>query len=187
MGLLPYTNYTIHIRAEGIFNGDSLQGAVVEEVLIRTNITNPTAVRNLQAVAVSPLSIQVTWLPPMSPNGPISNYIVFYMEGNTAQPSGNIQNINYTQETTSDVQTDYIISSLMPYMNYTIQVQAVITESPYILTGSVDDEIVQRTNSAIPQVLPTAGPTLLPLAGPTHETITILIPDPLQIQTGRVM
>ena len=184
--LTAYTNYSILIRAIGVFNGDLLQGAVVEEILIRTNITNPTAVRDLRAVALSPQSIQVTWLPPVSPNGPISNYIVFYMEGSTARTSGNIQNDNYMQENTSDVQTEYTITGLSPYTNYTIQVQTVITESPYVLKGAIEDEIVQRTNSTVPP-LPTTAPTVVPPVDPTHETINIFIPDPRQIQTGRVV
>ena len=184
--LKPYTNYTIHIRAVGVFNGQLLQEAVVEEVLVRTNITNPKAVRELRAVALSPQSIQVTWLPPLSPYGPISNYIVFYKVGSTAQPSGNIQSVNCMQENTSDVHTEHIITGLTPYTNYTIHVQTVITEPPYVLRGAIADDIVQRTNSTIPPI-PTVCPNVLPPVEPTHETIGILIPDPLQIQTGHVM
>ena len=55
-----------------------------------------------------------------------------------------------------------------------------------MLVGAIEDEIVQRTNSTIPP-LPTTAPTVLPAGDPTHETITIFIPDPLQIQSGRVM
>ena len=185
-GLMPYTNYAIHIRAVGVFNGQLLHEAVVEQVLVRTNITNPTAVRDLRAVALSPQSIKVTWLPPVSPNGPISNYIVFYKEGSVAQRSGKIKSVNYRHESTSDVQTEYIITGLTPYTNYTIHVQTVITESPYVLTGAIDDEIVQRTNSSVPPV-PTVRPNIFPPAEPTHETIGIHIPDPLQIRTGHVM
>lgn len=183
-GLMPFTNYTVHIRAVG--DNPSLQGAVLEEIRMRTNITNPTPIRDLRAVALSSESIKVTWSPPEAPNGPISHYIVYYAAGSIAQTSGIISNTDYKEQRTPDARSEIDIAGLIPYTNYTFQVEPVVTEMPYVLTGPIEKEIVRRTNSTVPPT-PTTGPTQSTIAEPTHETINVLIPDPLQIQTGRVM
>lgn len=178
--LPPFTNYTVHVQAIG--NPDLL-GAVIEEVLVRTNITNPSAIRNLQISATSSSSLLVTWDPPANPNGPISHYIVYYREGETAQ-TGRISSAGYrTIETT---QTMAVIEELDKFTNYTIHVQAFVTEIPYVLEGAIEAENVERTHSDLPDNPPTP-PDDVVTSEPTHEFLQILIPEPSQIDTGRIM
>ena len=175
----PFTNYTVHVRAIGNLN---LQGSVVEEILVRTNITNPSAVVNLTAEAISSTKIRVTWNAPTKPNGPISHYVVYYLEGSTPQ-TGNISSFGYTQLTTTG--TMFTIQQLDPYTYYQIHVQPFVTETPYVLDGMIDNETMSRTFSAVPDFTPTPGQVIT--AEPTHSVIHILIPNPMQINTGQVM
>ncbi len=175
----PFTNYTVHVRAIG---NPNLQGSVVEEILVRTNITNPSAVVNLTAEAISSTEIRVTWNPPTKPNGPISHYVVYYLKGSTPQ-TGTISSSGYAQLTTTG--TMFTIKKLNPFTYYQIHVQPFVTEMPYVLDGMIDNETMSRTFSAVPDFTPTPGQVIT--AEPTHETIHILIPNPMQINTGQVM
>ena len=76
------------------------------------------------------------------------------------------------------------IPNLIPYTNYTIHVQAVVPDGRVELLGSIDEEIVQRTNSTSDDT-----PTSIDIVEVTtsSQTITINIPPPSQIDTGRVM
>ena len=49
------------------------------------NDVEPTAVTNLAAVATDFESILVTWDLPLFPNGPISHYILYYIESDEVQ------------------------------------------------------------------------------------------------------
>ena len=76
--------------------------------------------------------------------------------------------------------TNYEITGLTPYTNYTIHVRAIGQDD---LRGDVDVEILQRTNSTI-QVVPLPPD---PTQGLSSNMITILLPDPDQVTTGLVM
>ena len=76
--------------------------------------------------------------------------------------------------------TNFEITGLMPYTNYTIHVRAIGQGN---LLGDIDEEILQRTNSTIQLVTTSDGPT----PAPTANTITIHLPDPSQVETGLVM
>ncbi len=175
----PFTNYTVHVRAIG---NPNLQGSVMEEILVRTNITNPSAVVNLTAEGSSSTEIIVTWNPPTKPNGPISHYVVYYTRGNTPQ-TGTISSSGYEQQMTTG--TMFTIKQLNPFTYYQIHVQPFVTEMPYVLDGMIDIEIMNRTFSAVPDFTPTPGQ--IATSEPTHEVIHVLIPDPMQINTGQVM
>ena len=177
--LTPFTNYTVHVKAIG---NPNLQGSVIREVIVRTNISNPTAVLNLNAQAISSSEIRVSWNPPSQPNGPISHYVIYYNEGRNEQ-TGSISSDGYISQTTSN--TVFTIPQLDPFTYYQIHVQPFVTEIPYVLEGAIDEEIVMRTYSDIPDFTPTPGQvTTAPV---THDTIPILIPDPDQITTGLVV
>ena len=180
MNLLPYSNYTIHVQAIG---SPDLLGAVTKEVLVRTNITNPTAIQELETTTLSSSSIEVTWNPPAKPNGPISHYIVYFRENRTAQ-TGNITSDGYSRIETT--QTMANIENLDPYRYYAIHVQAYVTTRLYVLQGAIAVENVQRTYSDIPRIPPTHLPDVTSIQ-PTLEVIQLLIPNPLQIETGRVV
>ncbi len=139
----PFTNYTVHVRAIG---NPNLQGSVVEEILVRTNITNPSAVVNLTADAISSTEIRVTWNPPTKPNGPISHYVVYYLEGSSPQ-TGTISSSGYTRLMTTG--TMFTIQQLDPFTYYQIHVQPIVAETPYVLEGTIDTEIGMKTFSGI--------------------------------------
>ncbi|XP_064385915.1 uncharacterized protein LOC135334596 isoform X5 [Halichondria panicea] len=147
MNLDPFTNYTVHVRAIG---NPNLQGSVVEEILVRTNITNPSAVVNLTVEANLSTEIIVTWNPPTKPNGPISHYVVYYTKGSTPQ-TGTISSSGYAQLTTTGTMVS--IRQLDPFTYYQIHVQPFVTEIPYVLEGTIGTEIVMRTFSASCPVL----------------------------------
>ena len=141
--------------------------------------TAPTAVTNLIAVATSNQSIRVSWDLPLFPNGPILYYDLFYRASDTPQQPPNIMsNSSYTERMVTNA-TSYEIPGLIPYTNYTIHVRAIGDN----LGGDVDEEILQRTNSTTQVVMAPPGPT----QEPSSNMITILLPDPDQVQTGLVM
>ena len=76
--------------------------------------------------------------------------------------------------------TNYEITGLIPYTNYTIHVLAIGQDN---LAGDVDVEILQRTNSTTQVVMAPPGST----QEPSSNMITILLPDPDQVETGLVM
>ena len=63
-----------------------------------------------------------------------------------------------------------VISSLKPYTNYTIFVQAIGGTG---LTGTVDMEIIHRTNSTVP---PAVVVPVLPTLAPNSDTIQYNLP-----------
>ena len=142
--------------------------------------TAPTAVTNLMAVATSNQSIRVFWYLPLFPNGPISHYNLSYRQSDTPQQSPNIMsNSSYTERMVMDA-TNFEITGLTPFRDYTIHVRAIGENN---LGGDVDEEILQRTNSTTQDVPTPTGAT----QGPSSNMITILLPDPDQVQTGLVM
>jgi len=141
--------------------------------------TEPTAVTNLIAVATSNQSIQVSWHLPVFPNGPTLHYNLFYQASDTPQNPPNVRSDGYTVIVGINT-TNFEITGLMPYTNYTIHVRAIGQGN---LLGDIDEEILQRTNSTIQLVMISDGPT----PAPTTNTITIHLPDPSQVETGLVM
>ena len=142
--------------------------------------TEPTAVTNLMAVATSNQSIRVSWDLPLFPNGPILYYDLFYRASSTPQQPPNIMNdSSYTERMVTNA-TNYEITGLTPYTDYTIHVRAIGENN---LRGDVDEEILQRTNSTTQNLTTPTGPT----QGPSSNMITILLPNPDQVQTGLVM
>lgn len=81
------------------------------------------------------------------------------------------------------------IGSLIPYKNYTVHVQAVVT--PHLamqseLLGAIEEERLIQTHSAPDPDIPTPAVEVATV-NPTSDSIQILIGDPKQIDTGRVM
>ena len=101
---------------------------------------------NLTAVATSNQSIRASWDLPLYPNGPILYYKLFYRASNTPQQPPNIRSDGYLEILVVD--TEFEITGLTTYTNYTIHVLAIGQGD---LFGSIDTEIPQRTNS-IPRI-----------------------------------
>ena len=142
--------------------------------------TASTEVTNLTAVATSNQSIRVSWDLPLYPNGRILHYDLFYRASDIPQQPPNIMsNSSYTERMVMDG-INFEITGLTPYTNYTIHVRAIGENN---LRGDVDEEILQRTNSTTQDVPTPTGAT----QGPSSNMITILLPNPDQVQTGLVM
>ena len=144
--------------------------------------TEPTAVTNLTAVATSNQSIRVTWDLPVYPNAPVMHYNLYYRASDTPQQPPDIRSDGYTNIMVMN--TDIDITGLVPFTNYTIHVQAVGQGGQGSLLGSIDEEILQRTNSTT-QII--AVDTTTPTNEPTSVTINVRLPDPDQVETGPVM
>ena len=138
--------------------------------------TEPTMVTNLTAVATSNQSIRVTWDLPVYPNAPIMHYNLYYRASDTPQQPPDIRSDGYT-EIMDISSTEFEITGLMSYTNYTVHVRAIGQGN---LLGDIDEEILQPTKITIQVVDGTPQE-------PTSNTITILLPDPSQVETGRVM
>jgi hypothetical protein len=78
---------------------------------------------------------------------------------------------------------EFLISELPPYTNYTIHVQALGTNR---VLGDVE-EVMNRTHSTIPAAPLTPPVIATPLDPPSTTMATLIIADPTQIRTGRVM
>ena len=91
---------------------------------------------------------------------------------------------SYTERMVTNA-TNYEITGLTPYTNYTIHVRAIGRDDlgGDNLGGDVTMEILQRTNSTIQVVMAPPGPT----QEPSSNMITILLPDPDRVETGLVM
>ena len=118
---------------------------------------------------------------------------MYYRPGDVAR-TADISNKGFTAVSVGRDVTEFLISGLPPYTNYTIHIQAVVTPSGSRagLFGDIDVEIVQQTlDTTVPPStladVPTVQPTLSPLDPPTARTIPYLIADPRQINIGRVM
>ena len=122
--------------------------------------TAPTAVTNLMAVATSNQSIRVSWDTPLYPNGPILYYDLFYRQSDTPQQPPNItSDSSYTERMVMNA-TNFEITGLRPYTDYTIHVRAIGEGG---LLGAIDTEVLQCTNSTTQDIVtataPTEGPT----------------------------
>ena len=132
------------------------------------------------AVATSNQSIQVSWDLPLYPNGRILFYDLFYRVSDTPQqPPNIIRDSSYTKMMVMNA-TNFEITGLTPYTNYTIHICAIGEGG---LLGAIDTEVLQRTNSTTQDIVTATAPT----AAPSTSTINIQLPSPSQVQTGRVM
>ncbi|GAB6031907.1 hypothetical protein CHUAL_010299 [Chamberlinius hualienensis] len=136
-GLRSGTTYYFRVLA---YNKNG-PGESSEDIEVTTNpeIHVPNAPQNIQAIATSPTSIEVSWTPPDPNNGPIDHYKLYYMEVGTSE--------EHEVETNS---SPYIFWGLNKYAEYNIWVSAVNQNGP----GQSSQEIVVRTHSDVPSEMP---------------------------------
>ncbi|XP_076613541.1 netrin receptor DCC isoform X4 [Chaetodon auriga] len=99
----------------------------------------PSKVESLQAEALSPTSIQVTWEPPNQPNGPILGYRLLWTES----PSGKEQSVEVTG-------LSYKMDGLNKFTEYTVRVLAVNRYGG----GTASETISVTTQSDVPSAPP---------------------------------
>ena len=145
-GLLPYTQYIYVIEACTIAGctNSSFNNATTDESV-------PESIESPQLVALSSSSISITWSSPQTPNGVLVSY-----EVNVISPVS----INITHEPNILSTT---VSSLEPYVEYTIRIQACT-----IVGCVVSSSDTVRTLQSIP--MSQGAPTLLAL-GPSSVDV----------------
>lgn len=148
-------------------------------------ISEPTAVNTLVLTAMSSRSIRVTWSPPTCPYGRNISYHVYYKQTNTVQIGITISSIGYTRIIVEA--TEQIITNLLPFMNYAVHVQAVISTDSQEFLGTIEQDLPVTTLSESDEDIPTILPTTRQIQSPSSSRATYLIGNPLQIDTGRVM
>ena len=112
--------------------------------------TEPSQVTDLSAVGSSSESILVRWNLPQYPNGPLRGYRISYkMSTSSSTTDRNSTTVDITN-------TEYNISGLTAYTNYSIFVEALGMN----VTGMISTEIVERTNATVPIVA--IPPTVTP-------------------------
>jgi hypothetical protein len=94
--------------------------------------------------------------------------------------------VGYTAASVGSSVTEFLISELPPFTNYSIHVRAVVmpSGSGADLLGDIGVEIVARTQSAT-DTPPT--PSVSPVGSPSSQTVPYFFGDPRAINTGRVM
>uniref|UniRef100_H3AQC0 Neogenin 1 n=1 Tax=Latimeria chalumnae TaxID=7897 RepID=H3AQC0_LATCH len=102
----------------------------------------PGPAPNLQAYATSPTSITATWETPLSGNGEIQNYKLYYME----QGTGIEQDVDVTG-------LYYTINGLKKYTEYSFRVVALNKHGPGVSTQDVTAQTFSDVPSAAPQNL----------------------------------
>ncbi|XP_019645320.1 PREDICTED: uncharacterized protein LOC109486073 [Branchiostoma belcheri] len=111
--LRPAVEYDVEVRANN-FLGWSTPG----NGMGTTDDAPPSPPHNLQASPNSHNLVNLTWEPPMEPNGEILSYTVQY------GPSESCSEASFPhQVTTSDGSTTTVIGDLVPYTNYTFRVR----------------------------------------------------------------
>ena len=145
---------------------------------VLTNL-EPSPVTGLRTVASSSESIIVTWDLPEYPNGPLTGYMIYYKRSNVTSSPPRSDRTGYESVMVPGTQTEYNITMLTPFTNYSIFIVALGTSD---LVGLVDIEILQRTNATVPPII-AIPPTQVPTQSPAVTSFFFDLP-PATITTG---
>ena len=143
----------------------------------------PSPVTSLTTVASSPESIFVSWDFPDYPNGPITQYNVYYRQSNTVS-SPPIISSEYQLLTAPGMRRNINITGLIAFTHYVVFVQAVGRGAEGDLLGVVEEERIQRTNATVVMIAtPAPGVTEQPTLPPSQTTIDYDLPS-VEFDTG---
>ncbi|XP_059570897.1 neogenin isoform X1 [Alligator mississippiensis] len=135
--LMPETVYIFRVVAQNKHGpGES---SVPLKVATQPEVQLPGPAPNIRAYANSPTSITVTWETPLSGNGEIQNYKLYYMEKGT----DNEQDVDVGGHS-------YTINGLKKYTEYSFRVVAYNKHGPGVST----QDVVVRTLSDVPSAPP---------------------------------
>lgn len=108
-------------------------------ITTKPDLQVPSRVESLQAEALSPTSVQVSWEPPSQPNGPILGYRLLWTESPSAkEQSVEVNGLNYKME------------GLNKFTEYTVRVLAVNRYGP----GTAPETASITTQSDVPSAPP---------------------------------
>ncbi|XP_063170431.1 neogenin isoform X4 [Candoia aspera] len=135
--LMPETVYIFRVVAQNKHGpGES---SVPLKVATQPEVQLPGPAPNIRAYANSPTSITVTWGTPLSGNGEIQNYKLYYMEkGTENEQDVDVGGLSYT------------IIGLKKYTEYSFRVVAYNKHGPGVST----QDVVIRTLSDVPSAAP---------------------------------
>ncbi|KAK3580125.1 hypothetical protein CHS0354_034065 [Potamilus streckersoni] len=137
--LKPNTEYEFKVRAYNRF-GPSNKYAYLRH-RTEQEVDVPSEARNLQARALSPTSVGITWEPPLDPKGAITQYdLIYYAVGDSDE-----QRVTVARSAVS-----HILMGLKKYREYSFRVVAHNINGP----GMSTEEIVARTYSDRPSAAP---------------------------------
>uniref|UniRef100_A0A671V824 DCC netrin 1 receptor n=1 Tax=Sparus aurata TaxID=8175 RepID=A0A671V824_SPAAU len=132
--LKPEESYSFRVTAyNDVGPGES---SAPLRITTKPDLQVPSRVESLQAEALSPTSVQVSWEPPSQPNGPILGYKLLWTES----PSGKEQSVEVNAGS-------YKMDGLNKFTEYTVRVLAINRYGP-VFTVFV---FVSTVPSASPQ------------------------------------
>ncbi|XP_073068253.1 neogenin isoform X9 [Manis javanica] len=138
--LMPATVYIFRVMAQNKHgSGDSSAPLRVET---QPEVQLPGPAPNIRAYATSPTSITITWETPLSGNGEIQNYKLYYMEkGADKEQDVDVSSHSHT------------INGLKKYTEYSFRVVAYNKHGPGVSTQDVAVQTLSDVPSAAPQNL----------------------------------
>uniref|UniRef100_A0A8C9ZIZ4 DCC netrin 1 receptor n=1 Tax=Sander lucioperca TaxID=283035 RepID=A0A8C9ZIZ4_SANLU len=108
-------------------------------ITTKPDLQVPSRVESVQAEALSPTSVQVSWDPPSQPNGPVLGYRLLWTES----PSGKEQSVEVNG-------LNYKMEGLNKFTEYTVRVLAINRYGP----GAAVDSVSVTTQSDVPSAPP---------------------------------
>ncbi|XP_068131848.1 neogenin isoform X3 [Hyperolius riggenbachi] len=164
--LLPETVYYFRVVAHNSHGAGESSPPLKVETQPEVQVPGPAP--NLKASPISPTSVSVSWETPLSGNGEIQNYKVYYME----KGAGNEQDIDVGG-------LSYTVTGLKKYAEYTIRVVAINKHGPGVST----QDVFVRTLSDVPS----AAPQNLTLEVRSSQSILVQWqPPPVGTQNGLI-
>ncbi|XP_073435559.1 neogenin isoform X11 [Dendrobates tinctorius] len=165
--LLPGTVYYFRVVAHNSYGtGESSPPLKVET---QPEVQVPGPAPNLRATAISATSVSVSWELPLSGNGEIQNYKLYYME----KGGGNEQDFDISG-------LSYTVNNLKKYTEYTFRVVAINKHGPGVSTH----DVIVRTLSDVPS----AAPQNLTLEVRSSQSIFVQWqPPPAGTQNGPIV
>ncbi|XP_038178910.1 neogenin isoform X4 [Arvicola amphibius] len=138
--LMPATVYIFKVMAQNKHGSGESSAPLRVETQPEVQLPGPAP--NIRAHATSPTSITVTWETPLSGNGEIQNYKLYYMEKGTDKE----QDVDVSSHS-------YTINGLKKYTEYSFRVVAYNKHGPGVSTQDVAVRTLSDVPSAAPQNL----------------------------------
>ncbi|KAK0395485.1 hypothetical protein QR680_001299 [Steinernema hermaphroditum] len=125
-GLRPFHKYTVNSHVTCGKSGDTVcpsKMRAMEQITFETNQDRPGPVQNVSIKALNPYSVQVSWPPPILPNGIITHYVI------SVSPDDE-ENANWTVNVGAsgnqvDSVVEAVVDNLIGGLSYTVGVRAV--------------------------------------------------------------
>ncbi|XP_070089873.1 neogenin isoform X19 [Equus caballus] len=138
--LMPATVYIFRVMAQNKHGSGESSAPLRVETQPEVQLPGPAP--NIRAYATSPTSITVTWETPLSGNGEIQNYKLYYMEKGTDKE----QDVDVSSHS-------HTINGLKKYTEYSFRVVAYNKHGPGVSTQDVAVRTLSDVPSAAPQNL----------------------------------